>query len=83
MLLTCLIVILLSVSGAVMWWQRRPAGRLGAPTLPDFIPQWKAPLAIVAIMGIILPLVGASLLTVLLLDYLVLSRVPALKRVLN
>jgi uncharacterized iron-regulated membrane protein len=41
------------------------------------------PLVMVAIMGIIFPLVGLSLIAVLLLDYLLLSRLPNLKRLLN
>lgn len=83
MLLACLVVIILCVSGAAMWWQRRPAGRIGAPTLPVQVPQWRVPMAIVAVLGIVFPLVGLSLVTVLLLDYLVLSRVPVLKRLFN
>lgn len=83
MLFTCLIVILLCVSGAIMWWQRRPAKGIGAPTLPEHIPQWKAPMVIVAVLGVVFPLVGFSLVTVLLLDFLLLSRIPFLKRVFN
>lgn len=83
MLFACLIVILLCVSSAVMWWQRRPSGKLGAPTLPPYVQQWRPPVAIVAVLGLIFPLVGFSLITVLLLDYLVITRIPALKRILN
>jgi uncharacterized iron-regulated membrane protein len=35
------------------------------------------------VLGLALPLVGLSLVTVLLLDYFVLSRIPALKRVFS
>jgi len=83
MLLACLVVILLCVSGLVMWWQRRPASGIGAPTLPEHIPQWRTPMAIIAVLGAVFPLVGISLVTVLLLDYLLFSRVPLLKRVFN
>jgi uncharacterized iron-regulated membrane protein len=83
MLFACLVVIILCVSGLVMWWQRRPAGRIGAPTIPEYVQQWKTPLAIVAILGLVFPLVGFSLVTVLLLDYLIISRIPVLKRILN
>jgi uncharacterized iron-regulated membrane protein len=83
MLFACLVVIILCVSGLVMWWQRRPAGQIGVPTLPEHVQHWKTPLAIVAILGLVFPLVGFSLVTVLLLDYLVISRISALKRVLN
>lgn len=83
MLFACLVIIVLCVSGIALWWLRRPVGRIGAPPLPAYVQQWKAPLAIVAVLGIAFPLVGFSLLTVLLLDYLIISRIPVLKRVLN
>jgi uncharacterized iron-regulated membrane protein len=83
MLFAALVTILLSVTGAVMWWLRRPkgVGLIGAPALPPYVQHWRVPLAIVAVLGVAFPLVGISLVLVLLLDYLVLSRIPALKRV--
>jgi uncharacterized iron-regulated membrane protein len=85
MLFAALILIVLSVSGTVMWWQRRPKGAswLGAPAMPTHVQGWKVPLAIVAVLGIAFPLVGLSLVTVLLLDYFVLARIPALKRIFS
>ncbi|WP_416674262.1 PepSY domain-containing protein [Egbenema bharatensis] len=83
MLLACLILILLCMSGVVLWWIRRPSGQLGAPIVPMEGNQWKIPLAIVAIMGVVFPLVGISLIGVLLLDFLILQRVPSLKRFLG
>lgn len=85
MLFAALILIVLSVSGTVMWWQRRPKGTgwLGAPPMPTHVQGWKVPLAIVAVLGIAFPLVGLSLVTVLLLDYFVLARIPALKRIFS
>lgn len=85
MLFACLVVIVLCVSGVVMWWQRRPreSGWIGAPALPPYVQQWKVPLAIIAVLGIVFPLVGLSLVTALLLDYFVLSRIPALKRLFS
>ncbi len=85
MLFAALVAILLPLTGAVMWWQRRPkeSGLLGAPAMPPYVQHWKVPLAIVAVMGLLFPLVGLSLVVVLLLDYLVLSRVPALRRLFD
>lgn len=84
MLAACLIVILLCVSGLVLWWQRRPEGRLGAPTMLAIDGQpSKIPLAIVAVLGVAFPLVGLSLVTVLALDYFVIARIPALRKLLN
>jgi uncharacterized iron-regulated membrane protein len=85
MLIAALLVMLLSITGAVMWWQRRPkeSGWIGAPAMPPYVQNWRVPLAIVAVLGLAFPLVGFSLVIVLLLDYFVLSRIPALKRVFN
>ncbi|MDJ0702942.1 MAG: PepSY domain-containing protein [Leptolyngbyaceae cyanobacterium MO_188.B28] len=83
MLAACLAVILLCVSGGVMWWKRRPVRRIGAPTIPSYAPQWKLPIGIIAVLGVVFPLVGFSLVAVLLLDYLVLSRIPVLQRIFN
>src|SRR5690606_41169583 len=33
-ILFCALVLLVCASGIVMWWLRRPAGRLGAPLYP-------------------------------------------------
>lgn len=83
MLIACLILVLLCVSGIVMWWKRRPAGQLGAPNMSMEGNQWKIPVAIAAVLGIVFPLVGLSLVVVLLLDFLVISRVPILKQFLQ
>ena len=85
MLIAALIVMLLSITGAVMWWQRRPqeSGLIGAPAMPPHVQNWRGPFVIVAVLGMAFPLVGLSLVIVLLLDYFVLSRIPALKRIFN
>lgn len=85
MLFAALVTILLSVTGTVMWWRRRPQGSgiLGAPAMPPYVQHWKAPLIIVAVLGFIFPLVGLSLICVLLLDYLLLSRVAFFRRLLG
>jgi uncharacterized iron-regulated membrane protein len=76
-------VIIVCVSAIILWWQRRPSGQIGAPAVPPFMQQWRLPLWIVAILGIIFPLVGVSLITVLLLDYLVLPHFPRLQHFLS
>jgi uncharacterized iron-regulated membrane protein len=84
MLVACLIAIGLCVSGWVLWWRRRPQGRLGAPGLvAGDEPMVKIPLAIVAVLGIAFPLVGVSLVAVLVLDYVVLARLPWLRKRLS
>jgi len=63
-------VILISVSGAVMWWKRRPSGALGVPPLPSDRRLAAGVIALVLALGLFLPMMGLSLITVLALDTL-------------
>lgn len=79
-LLTAAGLVLLSVSGVVMWWRRRDTAVLGAPKalIP---PRWSFGLvAIVLLLGIALPLFGLSLLLVLALEWMLLRRIPPVAR---
>lgn len=64
----CAAIVLLAVSAAVMWWKRRPSGAMGVPPLPSDTRVFRGLIAILAIGGVIFPLVGASLLVMLALD---------------
>jgi uncharacterized iron-regulated membrane protein len=81
----CLMVVFMCVTGPTMWWRRRPEGRsaVGAPR--GRLPVKATPLLAVGLvaLGVFLPLFGLSLVVVLLLDQLVLRRVPALSRWFN
>ncbi|APA88490.1 PepSY domain-containing protein [Paraburkholderia sprentiae WSM5005] len=64
----------LAVTGFVMWWKRRPQRSLGAPSRERGAPPmrgWKAGLVL---LGILFPLMGATLVAVWLLDRLVFAR---------
>lgn len=78
----CLAVVLLCVSGIVMWWKRRPvnAGRLAAPRAPANAALWKSGALVMLVVSVAFPLSGAVLLSVLLIDGLLLSRWPALQQ---
>jgi uncharacterized iron-regulated membrane protein len=80
--LMCLGVIFMCVTGPLMWWRRRPRGveRMGAPR--GRMPIQTTPLLAVGLVGLamFLPLFGVTLLAVLLVDQLVLRRIPALGR---
>jgi len=71
MLAGCLALMALCISGIVMWWQRRPAGKLAAPTLKHGDQLAKGLLLIAVVLGCCFPLLGASMLAVLLLDTLI------------
>ncbi|MEP3332522.1 PepSY domain-containing protein [Sedimentitalea sp.] len=81
----CLSVIFVAVSGAVMWWMRRPsgAGRLAAPPMPRDVPLWQGAVLVGLAISLAFPMAGLTLLAVLALDVLILPRIPALRRVLS
>ena len=78
--LTAMLLATLSVSGVVMWWRRRPKGLLGAP-IPLGRPRFGGVLiAAIVALGLYLPMFGATLIAVLLVDRFVLRRVPSARR---
>ncbi|EKX59854.1 putative iron-regulated membrane protein [Rhodobacter sp. AKP1] len=81
----CGLTVLLCISGAAVWWKRRPAGvgRLAAPPRPAELPVWKGALALALSLSMLFPLVGATLIGVLLFDILVLQKVRPLRRLLT
>ena len=81
----CLSVLLVSASGLILWWKRRPAsaGSLSAPPRPDDLPFWKGAAALVVALGVMFPMAGAAIVVVLLIDVTVLRMVPAMKRAVS
>ncbi|WP_419741103.1 PepSY domain-containing protein [Ruegeria sp.] len=81
----CLSVIFVCVSGVVMWVKRRPqkARRLAAPPMPAELPLWKGAVLIGLFTAMAFPLVGLTLLVVLVFDLLILSNIPAMKRAMS
>lgn len=82
--LACLAIVFMCLSGPLMWWRRRPRQRSGA-TRSVGAPRGRLPIKAtpallvgLVVLGLFLPLFGASLVVVLLLDQLVLRRVPRL-----
>lgn len=78
--LTALGLMTLAVSGTVLWWRRRPDGVLGAPP-PGIDPlRLRGAMALLVGLALFLPLLGASLIVVALVEALVLRRVPPVAR---
>ena len=80
MLATCFLVIAMSVSGVVMWWKRRPAGRIGVPPAPRETRIYLGLWAIAAVFGVLFPLTGITILAMIVLDQCVIRTVPPLRR---
>lgn len=80
-LATALALVGLCVSSLVPWWARRPSGELGAPPPPASAARprlWVS--AAVLLLGITLPVLGASLLLVLAIDWLLPRVAPSTAR---
>ena len=75
--LTCLGLILISVSGFILWRKRKPDASLGAPR----VMQGKVGFTVVAItlvLAAFLPLMAISLVALLLIEFVVLRRIKPL-----
>lgn len=81
-LLICLGIILVAVSGFYLWWKRKPKKDLGAPKAIS-IKKMKFFLLLMIGLGIVFPLVGLSLIVVLAIDWLIIKRIPRLRKFLN
>lgn len=79
-LLTALGLMLLSVGATVLWWRRKPDRLLGAPPALAPRPAGAALVGGVVLLGVLLPLFGASLVAVLLVERLLLRRAPGPRR---
>jgi len=72
-----------SISAIVMWWRRRPEGVLGAPP-PRADARFAVGLfVVITVLGLVLPLFGATLLIVLIVERLMLSRHEPTRRFLG
>lgn len=71
--LAAVLGVVLSLSGFVAWWMRRPKGSLGVPEAPEARLGNGMILVAIALM-IFLPLMGASLILALILDRLIFER---------
>lgn len=69
MLLACVAIVLLVVSGITMWWQRRPAGQLAAPPRAPGAPV-RGAVALLAAAALLFPVLGVSAAAVWALDLL-------------
>lgn len=77
----CLAVILLCISGWVMWWKRRPSKVFGlvSPTYQMANPPtWKGAAVFLMLIALIFPTAFITILIVYLLDKWLISKIPCL-----
>jgi uncharacterized iron-regulated membrane protein len=71
MLAGCLSIVGLAVSAVVMWWKRRPHGRVAAPPRRAGDRAAIGAIIVAAALGTLYPLLGASMIAALVLDAMV------------
>ena len=81
--LTALGVFLLGVSSVVLWWGRRNPGTLGAPKAINRPPLPAYLGLVIVVLGTLLPLLGISLIIILIIEFLILRRIPATRSFLG
>jgi len=74
---TALGLITACLSAAVMWWKRRPIGRLGAPLVHKGARYPLGFIVLLVLLGLFLPLLGASMVVLLALERELLRHLPA------
>lgn len=81
---TALGLITMCVSAATLWWRRRPGGVgvIGAPPQAQ-VRHPRALVAALVVLGVLLPLLGASMCVVLIVERLLLRRLPGARHLLG
>ena len=72
-------VIFSILSAPVMYWKRRPRGSLGFPRRPYDARLMRGVVIIALVLGVLFPLLGASMIVVALVDHFLIRRVPQLR----
>ena len=80
MTLGCLLLLWMAFTAVVMWWKRRPRGKAGLPRRSADAALPKGLRVAALAMGVVYPLWAASAVLVLLVDRLLIRRVPRLSR---
>ncbi|WP_417900195.1 PepSY domain-containing protein [Bacillus haimaensis] len=78
-LFLCIGLIGMMISSLIMWRKRKPVKGSGAPGKHVDIKIKRAVTIIMLLLGLVMPLVGISIIVVLLLDKLVVTRIKKLK----
>lgn len=77
---TALMLVMMSVSGFILWRRRKPADRLGAPAPTAAPARMGGVVVIVLVLAVLLPMLAISLAAMLLIERLLLRRWPRTAR---
>lgn len=73
-------LVLMSVSGFLMWRKRKPHNALGAPEAQPDSRAARIAVAVLLLLALLLPLLAASLLVLVALEKLIMPHIPALQQ---
>lgn len=79
-LLTTLALLMISISGIVTWWQRKPESTLGAPPPPASSAHSKVIILITLALAIALPILLISLIGLFIVELCILKRIAPVKK---
>ncbi|MFJ7974396.1 PepSY-associated TM helix domain-containing protein [Peribacillus sp. NPDC096379] len=82
-LIVCMGLIGVVISSFIMWKKRKPSGKLGAPSKVHDKKLTRTVFFIMLVLGIVMPLVGISIILVFLLDRFVLPKFKPLRGWIN
>lgn len=81
-LIVCWGIIFVSLSGYYLWLVRKKKHDISAPKAPS-ARKIRVLLILLIVLGILFPLVGLSLIIIWLIDWLLIQRIPRLKKIFN
>jgi uncharacterized iron-regulated membrane protein len=64
--IVCVLIVAMSVTGAAMWWIRRPKGKTGFPHKTREFKPAKWLIAVICLLGALMPAAGISILLILI-----------------
>lgn len=79
-LFTTACLVMMSISGFILWRRRKPAKILGAPPPLPQTNAGKVVTGVVLLLALVLPLLAISLITILLMEWLILRRLEVTRR---
>ena len=78
--LTALLLVMLTVSGTVMWWRRRPVDGLGAPPALSRPEIGAGLVVLVSALGLYMPMFGATLIMALIVERFMLRQSSTIRQ---
>ncbi|MBD9622311.1 PepSY domain-containing protein [Ensifer sp. ENS06] len=80
MLAACISIVLVSLSAVIMWWKRRPAGRIGVPPMPPRRSVYVGLWLMAIVFGLAFPLTGIAIVVMVIVDQLLMRVAPVRRR---